>query len=87
MSKLDAALNRFAVAADAVEARVGALLAAAKTGAAAQAEREALQAENGSLRSEVERLSAEIRALDDLHADVTAKLDAAIRDVQSALAA
>ena len=35
---------------------------------------------------EIDRLRGEVRALDDLHDDMSARLDAAMREVQSVLA-
>jgi predicted nucleic acid-binding Zn-ribbon protein len=85
MATLDAALARFAAALDAVEARAASAIEHAKASGANAAATEALTVERDALAAEVERLEGEMRALDDLHEDISAKLEAAIRDVQGAL--
>lgn len=86
MASLDAALNRLAIAVDALEARLPGALAAGKPSQQAADQLAALKAENEGMQEEIERLRAEVRALDDLHDDISAKLDNAIREVQLVIA-
>ena len=88
MASLDAAINRLAIALDSLEARLPAALSAARgqTGDAAAAQEIArLRAEREGMMDEIDRLRGEVRALDDLHEDVSARLDSALREVQAVL--
>ncbi len=73
MASLDAALNRLAIAIDALEARLPDEVAK-------------LKSDRAGMQEEIDRLRAEVRALDDLHDDISAKLDNAIREVQLVIA-
>ena len=84
MASLDAALNRLAIALDALDAR---LLAASPKGNEAGADTARLAGEKAAMQDEIDRLRSEVRALDDLHDDMSARLDAALREVQSLAAA
>ena len=87
MASLDAALSRLAIALDAVEARLpGALNSGRQPLPDESEEIEALKAERAQLRDEVDRLRSEIRALDDLHEEMSNRLDNAIREVRLVIA-
>ncbi len=87
MASLDAALNRLAIAIDALEARLpGALSATKGPGKEVIEEIARLKTEREAMQEEIERLGAEVRALDDLHDDISVKLDNAIREVQLVIA-
>lgn len=86
MASLDAALNRLAIAIDALEARLPNALASGKVPRETAEELGKLKAERGAMQEEIDRLRAEVRALDDLHDDISAKLDNAIREVQLVIA-
>lgn len=86
MASLDAALNRLAIAIDALEARLPGALAAGKAPKEVLDEVTRLKTEGAGLQEEIDRLRAEVRALDDLHDDISAKLDNAIREVQLVIA-
>ena len=80
MASLDAALNRLAIALDALDAR----LVAAAPGKSGDQSAEIARLTEGkvAMQDEIDRLRAEVRALDDLHDDMSARLDAAMREVQ-----
>lgn len=82
MASLDTALNRLAIALDALDAR---LLAAAPSKAGDRIAH--LTEEKSAMQEEIERLRGEVRALDDLHEDMSARLDAALREVQLVVSA
>lgn len=82
MASLDAALNRLAIAIDALEARLPAALSG-KPAKEASDEIARLKAERGEMQEELDRLRSEVRALDELHDDMSNRLDAAMREVQS----
>lgn len=84
MASLDAALNRLAIALDALDAR---LLAASPKGNEPSVDVARLAEEKAAMQDEIDRLRGEVRALDDLHDDMSARLDAALREVQSLAAA
>lgn len=84
MASLDASLNRLAIALDALDARL--LAAAPKPGAGQGAEIARLTEEKATMQEEIERLRGEVHALDDLHDDMSARLDAALREVQLVVA-
>jgi predicted nuclease with TOPRIM domain len=86
MASLDAALNRLAIAIDALESRLPSALAAGKVPRETGEELAKLRAERSGMQEEMDRLRAEVRALDDLHDDISAKLDNAIREVQLVIA-
>jgi chromosome segregation ATPase len=86
MASLDAALNRLAIAIDALEARLPGALGAARVPEDVTEQLALMTAERTEMQDEIERLRAEVRALDDLHEDMSARLDAALREVQSVLA-
>ncbi len=86
MASLDAALNRLAIAIDALEARLPGALASGKASKDVVDQVAALKADKAGMQEEIERLRAEVRALDDLHDDISAKLDNAIREVQLVIA-
>lgn len=87
MASLDAALNRLAIAIDALEARLpGALSATQAPPQETLDEIARLKAERAAMQEEIDRLGAEVRALDDLHDDISAKLDNAIREVELVIA-
>lgn len=86
MADLDSALSRLAVALDALDARLSGALNGSKAAREATDEAARLKAERGAMQEEIERLRAEVRALDDLHDDMSARLDSAMREVQSVLA-
>ncbi len=86
MASLDAALNRLAIAIDALETRLPGALAAGKAPREATEELARLKTERAGMQEEIDRLRAEVRALDDLHDDISAKLDNAIREVQLVIA-
>ena len=84
MASLDAALNRLAIALDALDAR---LLAASPRGNDTSPDHARFGEEKAAMQDEIDRLRGEVRALDDLHDDMSARLDAALREVQSLVAA
>ena len=86
MASLDAALNRLAIAIDALEARLPGALAAGKAPNEVLDEVAKLKSDRAGMQEEIDRLRAEVRALDDLHDDISAKLDNAIREVQLVIA-
>jgi len=86
MASLDAALNRLAIAIDALEARLPGALAAGKAPREIAGELAKVKAERAGMQEEIDSLRAEVRALDDLHDDISAKLDNAIREVQLVIA-
>lgn len=84
MASLDAALNRLAIALDALDARLAAATPSKTgelTGQIAQ-----LTEEKSAMQDEIDRLRGEVRALDDLHDDMSARLDSALREVQLVIA-
>lgn len=86
MASLDAALNRLAIAIDALESRLPGALAAGKAPRETEEELAKLRTERSGMQEEIDRLRAEVRALDDLHDDISSKLDNAIREVQLVIA-
>ena len=86
MASLDAALNRLAIAIDPLEARLPGALAAGKAPRETADELARLKGEGTAMQEEIDRLRAEVRALDDLHDDISQKLDNAIREVQLVIA-
>lgn len=81
MASLDAALNRLAIAIDALEARLPAALSGKPAKDAAD-EIVRLKADRDEMQEEMERLRAEVKALDELHDDMSNRLEAAMREVQ-----
>ena len=86
MASLDAALNRLAIALDALDQRLPAALAAGKAPKETMDELARLKDERAAMQEELDRMRAEVRALDDLHEDISQKLDNAIREVQLVIA-
>ena len=86
MASLDAALSRLATALDALEARLPNALAGGRVAEDTSEEVAGLKAERSAMQDEIDALKAEVRALDDLHEDISAKLDLALRDVQAVIA-
>ncbi|MFO1236671.1 MAG: DUF4164 family protein [Alphaproteobacteria bacterium] len=86
MASLDAALNRLAIALDALESRLGGAVGAAKATEDLIGQLALMKAERTEMQDEIDRLRSEVRALDDLHEDMSGRLDAALRDVQAVLA-
>ncbi|MBL9011588.1 MAG: DUF4164 family protein [Alphaproteobacteria bacterium] len=86
MASLDAALNRLAIALDALEQRLGGAVGAARATEDLIEQLALMKAERTEMQDEMDRLRGEVRALDDLHEDMSARLDAALREVQSVLA-
>jgi predicted nucleic acid-binding Zn-ribbon protein len=86
MASLDAALSRLAIALDALETRLPNALAGSRVAEDTSEEVAKLQAERSAMQDEIDALKAEVRALDDLHEDISAKLDLALRDVQAVIA-
>ncbi len=86
MASLDAALNRLAIAIDALEARLPGALGATRAPPELTEQLALMTAERTEMQDEMDRLRGEVRALDDLHEDMSARLDAALREVQSVLA-
>lgn len=86
MASLDAALNRLAIALDALEARLPNALNNAKAPEEMASQLALLTAERTEMQDEIERLRSEVRALDDLHEDMSQRLDSALREVQVVMA-
>ena len=86
MASLDAALNRLAIALDALESRLPGALSHAKVPEEMTAQLALLTAERTEMQDEIERLRGEVRALDDLHEDMSQRLDSALREVQAVMA-
>lgn len=86
MADLDSALSRLGVALDALDSRLSGALGNGKAAREATDEIARLKEERSAMQEEIERLKSEVRALDDLHDDMSARLDAAMREVQSVLA-
>lgn len=86
MADLDSALSRLGVALDALDSRLSTALGGSKAGREAADEIARLKDERTAMQEEIDRLRGEVRALDDLHEDMSARLDAAMREVQSVLA-
>ena len=86
MASLDAALNRLAIAIDALETRLPGALGAARVPQELTEQLALMTAERTEMQDEIERLRGEVRALDDLHEDMSARLDTALREVQAVMA-
>lgn len=93
MASLDAALSRLAIALDAVEARLPAALnnggpqgGIRADGGEADAELASLRAERAQMQDEIDRLRSEVQALDELHEEMSNRLDNALREVRLVLA-
>lgn len=87
MASLDAALSRLAIALDAVEARLPAALSQGGSGESgdASAELASFRAERAQMQDEIDRLRSEVQALDELHEEVSNRLDNALREVRLVL--
>jgi chromosome segregation ATPase len=85
MASLDTALNRLAIALDALDARLSSAVGTGKANEELIAQVAGLKAERESMQAEIGRLRGEVTALDDLHDDMSARLDAALREVQAVL--
>ena len=86
MASLDAALSRLAIALDALETRLPAALSAARGPHDVPAELAQMRLERTRMEEEIDRLRGEVRALDDLHEEMSNRLESAMREVELVIA-